>query len=386
MKKIYKIILILIAFLVVGAIGVYQYAQGVLRSVPKQEIKTELKILEVTSGETPYQIISKTVAEPMHPMWYKLWFRAHPELAKIKHGYYSLDGVYTLQDLFAKLTHGKQLSLNFTIVAGTRVEKILENLAKASLMKHSLTDPKILKQFISEAKYNNQNLEGLFLPNTYAYDPHSLDQALLQRAQKDLEEYLEKEWEARDQTVVYKSPYEALIMASIIEKETSINEEYALVSAVFNNRLKLGMKLQTDPTVIYGVKDHFDGKITKSHLKDVNPYNTYVIDGLPPTPIAVASRETIHAALHPAEVDYLFFVANGKGGHTFTSNLRDHNKAVGEYKALLKDHKVKSRKTKVKDQIMQTTNDLESSLGEHSGNLGNFVESLFDSQENQEQK
>jgi hypothetical protein len=137
------------------------------------------------------------------------------------------------------------------------------------------------------------------------------------------------------------------------------------------------MKLQTDPTVIYGIRDRYNGNITKADLKDDNPYNTYVIKGLPPTPISIPSKETIHATLHPANVDYLFFVANGSGGHTFSTNLKDHNRAVKEFLRLLKENKVKSRKDKVKEQILNTTSEIENSIGNESRGLENLVESLF---------
>ena len=378
MKKILKGMLILFILSLAAAAGLYNYGKGVLKSIPDQKIKSNLEILEVKSGQTPMQIISETIENPLDDIWYRLWFRQNPQMTKIKHGYYGLNGVYTLSDLFTKLTTGRQLSLNFTIVAGTRADKILSNLSHATLVDHTMQDEKAYADYLSHAKLSQSSLEGLFLPDTYAYDPNERDTVILNFAHDSLVKYLNQEWENRDHGVSCKSAYEALIMASIIEKETSVADEYSLVSAVFNNRLKKGMRLQTDPTVIYGVKDRYSGKITKSDLKDDNPYNTYVIYGLPPTPIAMASKETIHAALHPADVDYLFFVANGNGGHTFTSNLRDHNNAVNEYKRLLRENKAKNRKNLVKEQIINVSNELENAIGDEAKGLGSLVKTALD--------
>ena len=375
MKKFFKALLILLILALAAATGLYRYCLTVLDEIPLQTIRPDLKILEVKSGAKPMQIIKDSVNTPVNELWYRIWLHQNPELGRIKRGYYSLDGVYNLRDLFAKLTEGKQMSLSFTIVAGTRFDKVLNNLSKASLVEHTLDSQDAMDAYKKELKYDN--LEGLFLADTYAYDPNTADTQILGYAHDSLVKYLDDEWERRDAGVFYKDKYEALIMASIIEKETSLLEEYPLISAVFNNRLNIGMKLQTDPTVIYGIRDRYNGNITKADLKDDNPYNTYVIKGLPPTPISIPSKETIHATLHPANVDYLFFVANGSGGHTFSTNLKDHNRAVKEFLRLLKENKVKSRKDKVKEQILNTTSEIENSIGNESRGLENLVESLF---------
>lgn len=168
-----------------------------------------------------------------------------------------------------------------------------------------------------ELGIENGKLEGWFLPETYAYTTHASDLSILRRAHQDMETFLQQSWEKRQANLPYKTPYEALIMASIIEKETGMPEERARIASVFVNRLRLGMKLQTDPTVIYGVKDRYDGNIRRSDLTDVNPYNTYVIDGLPPTPIAMPGKASIEAALNPLSTDYLYFVAKGAGPTIF---------------------------------------------------------------------
>ncbi|OOR93193.1 aminodeoxychorismate lyase [Moraxella caviae] len=178
----------------------------------------------------------------------------------------------------------------------------------------------------------NGNLEGLFAPNTYFFHHGVSDRQILQKLYDDQQAVLEAAWEARSENLPYKTPYEALIMASIIEKETGLADERGTVSAVFVNRLNQGMRLQTDPTIIYGLFDRYNGKIYRSNIREKTEYNTYQIDGLPPTPIALPSKAAIEAALHPEDTDVIFFVATGKGGHTFSRTLAEHEEAVAAYR------------------------------------------------------
>lgn len=182
----------------------------------------------------------------------------------------------------------------------------------------------------------NGNLEGWFAPNTYRFNKGVTDTAILQRLYQEQQKTLEAAWAKRDANLPYKTPYEALIMASIIEKETGVVSERELVSAVFVNRLRKGMRLQTDPTIIYGLFDRYDGKIYKSNIAERTDYNTYQIDGLPPTPIALPSAKSIETVMHPANSDVLFFVATGNGGHTFTRTNAEHEAAVAKYRAVMK--------------------------------------------------
>ncbi|MFB6348806.1 endolytic transglycosylase MltG [Moraxella sp. ZJ142] len=182
----------------------------------------------------------------------------------------------------------------------------------------------------------NGNLEGWFAPNTYQFVKGTTDTAILKRLYADQQQILEQAWQARDKDLPYDTPYQALIMASIIEKETGIKDERHLVSAVFVNRLRQGMKLQTDPTIIYGLFDRYDGKIYRSNIREKTEYNTYQIEGLPPTPIALPSAAAIEATMHPAESDVLFFVATGRGGHTFSRTYQEHEQAVAQYRATRK--------------------------------------------------
>lgn len=181
----------------------------------------------------------------------------------------------------------------------------------------------------------NGNLEGQFSPNTYFFNQGTSDKVILQKLYNDQQAILAEAWAQRADNLPYKAPYEALIMASIIEKETGIKSERNDVSAVFVNRMRKGMRLQTDPTIIYGLFDRYDGKIYKSNIAEKTDYNTYQIDGLPPTPIALPSAEAIQASLHPSDVPYIYFVATGRGGHKFSVTLDEHNKAVAEYRAVM---------------------------------------------------
>jgi UPF0755 protein len=174
----------------------------------------------------------------------------------------------------------------------------------------------------------DEHPEGRFFPDTYHFQRGMTDVAFLQRAYATMERRLQHEWDQRQPDLPYASPYEALIMASIVEKETAVAAERPEVAGVFVRRLQRGMPLQTDPTVIYGLGEDFDGNLRRVHLRQDTPYNTYVRAGLPPSPIALPGAAAIHAALHPAPGDALYFVARGDGTHAFSASLGEHNKAV----------------------------------------------------------
>lgn len=188
----------------------------------------------------------------------------------------------------------------------------------------------------------NHNLEGWFAPDTYYYGEGSTDKQVLTDLYKRQQQALTKAWENRDPDLPYDSPYEALVMASIIEKETSVAEERPLVSAVFSNRLNKNMRLQTDPTIIYGMGSRYEGNIRRQDIDEKTAYNTYQIDSLPPTPIALPSAASIEATLHPADSEALYFVATGNGGHKFTNSLNEHNQAVKEYLSVMRQKKAQT--------------------------------------------
>lgn len=188
----------------------------------------------------------------------------------------------------------------------------------------------------------NHNLEGWFAPDTYYYGEGTSDKQVLLDLYKHQQQALTAAWDNRAPNLPYNSPYEALVMASIIEKETSVPEERPLVSAVFNNRFDKGMRMQTDPTIIYGMGSRYDGNIRRRDIDEKTSYNTYQINGLPPTPIALPSAASIEATLHPAESEALYFVATGTGGHKFTNSLAEHNQAVREYLSVMREKKAQT--------------------------------------------
>ena len=177
--------------------------------------------------------------------------------------------------------------------------------------------------------------EGVFLPDTYIFDPDESDLNILRRAGRAMQKQIDQVWNQRDEGLPLKSPYELLTLASIIEKETGRSSDRAMVAAVFINRLKIGMPLQTDPTVIYGIGPKFDGNLRKSDLRRDTPYNTYMHKGLPPTPIAMPSKESLLAAAHPAKSNALYFVAKGDGSSQFSQSLKEHELAVDRYQRKL---------------------------------------------------
>ncbi|NPE56375.1 endolytic transglycosylase MltG [Dickeya dadantii] len=265
--------------------------------------------------------------------WFPWLLHLEPELAAFKAGTYRLMPAMTVRDMLALLASGKEAQFSLRFVEGSRLKDWQETLKSAPYLKHTLDDK--TPQEIAEAMglKDKPNPEGWFYPDTYLHTAGMSDKSILQRAHQRMTKMLNDVWQGRDDGLPYKTPDELLVMASLIEKETAINEERPLVASVFINRLRIGMRLQTDPTVIYGMGDSYNGVITRSALEAPTPYNTYVISGLPPTPIAMPGKASLDAAAHPAKTGYLYFVADGKGGHKFTTNLNDHNRAVQAYRS-----------------------------------------------------
>jgi len=245
-------------------------------------------------------------------------------------------GIYTLNknispyQLLLSLNHGKTTQGSITFIEGRTFEQMRQKLAVNDAVKQSidgLSEAEILKLIGSP----HSVAEGLFFPDTFYFDRNSLDIELLRTSYNAMQVKLEKAWQNREQNLPYKNSYQALIMASIIEKETGKASERPMIAGVFVNRMRLGMRLQTDPTVIYGMGIRFDGNIRKKDLTIDTPYNTYTRNGLPPTPIAMPGLAAIEAALHPADTKALYFVGKGDGSHAFSNNLDEHNRAVVKY-------------------------------------------------------
>ena len=251
---------------------------------------------------------------------------------RVKAGEYHISPATTVYQLLEKIQRGEVVSHRVTFVEGLTVSQLLKSMTDKSNIRAVFDSQS--EKWLAElnAQFNYRSLEGLIFPDTYQYVSGASDLSLLKQAFDRMQRVLAEEWKNKADNLPYQSPYEALIMASLIEKETGVASERRQIAGVFVRRLQKRMRLQTDPAVIYGLGDEFDGNLRSRHLKDAtNPYNTYRHHGLPPTPIATAGREAIHAALHPLPGKSLYFVAKGDGSHYFSETLEEHNKAVRTY-------------------------------------------------------
>ena len=250
--------------------------------------------------------------------------------ALLQSGNYTLNKNISPYQLLLSLNNGKTTQGSITFIEGRTFDKIREKLAKNEAVKQTTTnwtEEEILRFLGSEYKV----AEGLFFPDTFYFDRGATDLHILQRSYTVMQTKLERAWLNRAPNLPYQNAYEALTMASIIEKETGKASERPMIAGVFVNRLRIGMRLQTDPTVIYGIGKSYDGNIRKKDLLTDTPYNTYTRSGLPPTPIAMPGMAAIEAALHPANTKALYFVGKGDGSHVFSTNLVAHTQAVNKY-------------------------------------------------------
>ena len=247
----------------------------------------------------------------------------------IKAGTYRLERATTPLELIDKMERGDVVLDEILFVEGSTLRQWLAQLAAQPKIRQTLAGKSEmdLRGMLGEI----DPLEGWFFPDTYRYAPGTTDLDILKRAHAAMKKKLDEAWAARDPGIVLATPYEALTMASIVEKETGQGVERPIIASVFENRLRRGMRLQTDPTVIYGLGERYDGAIHKRDLLEDTPWNTYTRDGLPPTPIAMPGAASIRAVLHPAATPYLYFVARGDGTHEFTASLEEHNRAVAKY-------------------------------------------------------
>ncbi|MEM7218913.1 MAG: endolytic transglycosylase MltG [Pseudomonadota bacterium] len=265
------------------------------------------------------------------PLYWRIAGRLSETERKMQAGEYRVTAASTPADILAQLRAGSgQLSYEVLIVEGTRVDQLRAALAAQEPLRATLTDVPD-SALLAALGYPPGHPEGRFFPATYRYARGTTDRELLRQAFERMRAELDAAWSARATSAPLRSPDEALILASIIEKETGTAADRPLISQVFHRRLQLGMKLQTDPTVIYGVGAAFDGDLTRRHLRTDTPYNTYTRHGLPPTPIALPGRESLRAAVSPASGDFLYFVARGDGSSQFSRTLDEHNAAVRRY-------------------------------------------------------
>jgi UPF0755 protein len=274
------------------------------------------------------ELAARDVLErPVYLRWLARW---RGDAHRIQAGEYTIAPGTTPEGLLALLVSGKVIQRAFTLVEGWTFTQVRDALSGADTLVHDtaeLSDAEVMQLL----GYPGQHPEGRFLPDTYYYTRGSSDLELLQRAHAAMQSTLDTEWPNRTAGLPLATPHQALILASIVEKETGLASERAEIAGVFVRRLRKDMLLQTDPTVIYGMGDHYKGNIRKRDLIEDTPYNTYVHKGLPPTPICMPGREAIRAVLHPADGKALYFVGRGDGSHQFSETLREHNRAVRRY-------------------------------------------------------
>lgn len=265
--------------------------------------------------------------------WFDLYARLSEKAGGIKSGEFVLSKDLTVPQLFDTFIAGQTVQYTQTIIEGSNWKQAVAQVASSEHLTHALGDISTLTadSLMDTLGFAGVHPEGQFFSDTYAFPKGTSDVDYLQRAKRMLDQVLAEEWENRADNLPLETPYEALILASIVEKETAVASERPLIAGVFLSRLNKKMRLQTDPTVIYGMGDAYDGNIRRKDLTTDTPYNTYTRAGLPPTPISMVGREAIHAVLQPDETTALYFVSRGDGTHKFSDTLEQHNAAVRKY-------------------------------------------------------
>ncbi len=296
-------------------------------------------VLEVAPGTSAVALTGRladagVIDQPQRFLWLLRW---RGQERSLQAGEYEIPPHIRIEQLIDILVRGRVRLHSLTVVEGWTFEQLRRALAEHPAIQSTLEGLE-RKEVMARLGRPGRDPEGWFLPDTYLFPRGTRDEEFLARALAAMERVLEREWATREEGLPLKDPYEALILASIVEKETAVPEERARIAGVFIRRLQKGMRLQTDPTVIYGLGEAFDGDLRKRHLRDRdNPYNTYRHHGLPPTPIALPGRDSIHAVLHPADDDSLYFVAKGDGSHHFSATVEEHNAAVRRYQLRRRD-------------------------------------------------
>ncbi len=325
-KKIKQLFWLAIVILVCMAAWMAYYAKAPLNIRPDAQDITIQPNSSLTS--IAKQLVNQGVLKSEWP--FILLAKVLRKEPYLQAGDYTLNKNINPYQLLLSLNNGKSTQGSITFIEGKTFKQMRQRIANNQAIKHTihlLTDAEVM-QIVGKGELH---AEGLFFPDTFYFDRNTLDTVILKRSYENMQSKLMKAWETRDANLPYKSPYQALIMASIIEKETGLASERPMIAGVFVNRLKIGMRLQTDPTIIYGMGDTFNGNIRRKDLLKDTPYNTYTRSGLPPTPIAMPGLAAIQAALHPAPTKALYFVGKGDGSHAFSNNLAEHNRAVVKF-------------------------------------------------------
>jgi len=314
--------------LTVSAVTAYSVASSLRTPIEFDHPLT----FEIAPG-SPLQRVTATLNEKGYlprPQLLNFWAKWQGVENAIKTGEYEITSALTPIQLLDKMVAGDTRQYKLTLLEGWTFNQALETIWQSEKLVPTLQDLDVAA-IAQRMDLGMDNPEGLLFPDTYFYSSGTTDLDILKRAHSRLENILDSAWQRRLGALPYDSAYEALVMASIIEKESGRSAEQGHIAGVFVRRLEQGMRLQSDPTVIYGMGDDYEGNIRRSDLRQTTAYNTYRIDGLPPTPIALAGRQAIEASLNPLLSDYLYFVAKGDGSHYFSSNLEEHNAAVQRF-------------------------------------------------------
>jgi UPF0755 protein len=324
----------IIVLLFVCVVSAAAFAAYDISTFLKSPLTPENKSFElhINQGDTIRGIAGKLSQAGLlsRPLWWELYARYDGSARSIKTGEYPLTTAITPVELLEQLQVSKQKQFAFTILEGWNIWQLREALSANDVLVHTMQgveDANVMQFIGAEAGHP----EGQFLPDTYHFPKGTTDAQFLLRAHQALQSKLASVWASRQNDLPISTPYEVMVMTSIIEKETSVEAEREIISGVIAGRLKKGMRLQMDPTVIYGIGKQFNGNITRKDLQTKTAYNTYKIDGLPPTPIAMPSARSLEAAVNPADTKALYFVADGTGGHVFNETVEEHNKAVRKY-------------------------------------------------------
>lgn len=322
-----RVLWIVLAALAAGII----VSAGYLQWSSNQPVEVSARFT-INSGDGASTVARNLVDAGVIREPYSFIFRSYltDSTAMLKAGEYQIDRGTSLRRLLDKFVDGDVVTYSVTLVEGWTFDQFLSTLAAHPMLNKSIAG-RTNDEIMSDLGITGLHPEGRFFPDTYVFHSGTSGIEVLNQSFERMRTVLNREWRERDSETLLRNTEEALILASIIEKETGKPEERAIISAVFNNRLRKGMRLQTDPTVIYGLGDRFDGNLKRSHLQQDTPYNTYTRKGLPPTPIANPGEDAIRAALHPADTPALYFVSRGDGSHYFSDTLEEHNRAVARY-------------------------------------------------------
>jgi len=323
------VLLVLLMLIVAAAAGAYVLLEENFHAPGPAPAAVRLK---VSAGESTRTVLAQLagLGALAHPREVELYLRLHHRTPRIEIGTYEVSAHASAADIVAMFEQGRVLMDQMTVVEGARFDDFRRQLDAQADIAHTLRG-KSDSEVMAALGHAGENPEGRFFPDTYRFTPGTSDLTVLSMAYQRMAAVLARVWEQRSSGLPFDSPYQALILASVVEKETGVADERSLIAGVFINRLRRGMRLQSDPTVIYGLGTQYDGKIHTRDLTTDTPYNSYTRSGLPPTPISLPGLESLLAAVHPDQTDDLYFVATGQGGHHFSKTLAQHDAALRAY-------------------------------------------------------